>query len=117
MRACETIDRLEHATWHLGQLRYVGPLVSAPGAEEGWASAWKERFHVHRAGTRTTEVAGGFDLVEALVGVLAPASRLITSYLSAYRADEVRDAFVDGTGEIEYHRVGDWGMAEGARRA
>jgi ribosomal protein L11 methyltransferase len=51
--ARETIERLERALWHLGQMRYVGPLVAAPRAEEDWANAWKEHFHVHRVGART----------------------------------------------------------------
>ncbi len=50
--ARETIDQLERALWHLGQMRYVGPLVTAPRAEEDWANAWKEHFHVHRVGAR-----------------------------------------------------------------
>jgi ribosomal protein L11 methyltransferase len=51
--ARETIEAVERALWHLGQMRYVGPLATAPRAEEDWANAWKEHFHVHRVGART----------------------------------------------------------------
>jgi ribosomal protein L11 methyltransferase len=51
--AREKIEALERALWHLGQMRYVGPLTIAARAEEDWANAWKERFYVHRVGERT----------------------------------------------------------------
>jgi len=51
--ARETVEAVERALWHLGQMRYVGPLATAPRAEEDWANAWKEHFHVHRVGART----------------------------------------------------------------
>ncbi|HEX5506862.1 MAG TPA: 50S ribosomal protein L11 methyltransferase [Thermomicrobiales bacterium] len=47
-----TIDALERALWHLGQMRYVGPLTAARREEEDWANAWKEHFYVHRVGRR-----------------------------------------------------------------
>lgn len=51
--AREKIEALERALWHLGQMRYVGPLTIAQRAEEDWANAWKEHFYVHRVGERT----------------------------------------------------------------
>jgi ribosomal protein L11 methyltransferase len=47
-----TIDALERALWHLGQMRYVGPLAAERREEEDWANAWKEHFYVHRVGER-----------------------------------------------------------------
>ncbi len=49
----EKIAALEQALWHLGQMRYVGPLTVTDRAEEDWANAWKEHFYVHRVGART----------------------------------------------------------------
>ena len=51
--AREKVEAVERALWHLGQMRYVGPLMAAPRAEEDWANAWKEHYHVHRVGRRT----------------------------------------------------------------
>src|SRR5947208_5356298 len=51
--ARETVEAVERALWHLGQMRYVDPLATAPRAEEDSANAWKEHFHVHRVGART----------------------------------------------------------------
>ena len=50
--ARSTIDALERALWHLGQMRYVGPLAAERREEEDWANAWKEHFYVHRVGER-----------------------------------------------------------------
>ena len=52
-QARDKIEAVEHALWHLSQMRYVGSLVTAPRAEEDWANAWKEHFYVHRVGERT----------------------------------------------------------------
>lgn len=43
---------LEEALWHLGRMRYVGPLTVTE-RQEDWANAWKEHYHVHRVGERT----------------------------------------------------------------
>lgn len=51
--AREKVDAVERALWHLSQMRYVGPLVAEPRAEEDWANAWKEHFYVHRVGAHT----------------------------------------------------------------
>jgi ribosomal protein L11 methyltransferase len=51
--AREKIEALERALWHLGQMRYVGPLTVAAREEEDWANAWKEHFYVHRVGEHT----------------------------------------------------------------
>ncbi len=51
--AREKVEAVERALWHLSQMRYVGPLATAPRAEEDWANAWKEHYHVHRVGQRT----------------------------------------------------------------
>lgn len=45
-----TLQSLERALWHLGQMRFVGPLQVVERVEEEWANAWKEHFHVHRIG-------------------------------------------------------------------
>ena len=51
--AREKVEAVERALWHLSQMRYVGPLSTAARAEEDWANAWKEHYHVHRVGRRT----------------------------------------------------------------
>ncbi|CAA9580366.1 MAG: Ribosomal protein L11 methyltransferase [uncultured Thermomicrobiales bacterium] len=51
--AREKVEAVERALWHLSQMRYVGPLATASRAEEDWANAWKEHYHVHRVGRRT----------------------------------------------------------------
>jgi len=51
--AREKVEAIERALWHLSQMRYVGPLATASRAEEDWANAWKEHYHVHRIGRRT----------------------------------------------------------------
>jgi ribosomal protein L11 methyltransferase len=51
--AREKVAGLEQALWHLGQMRYVGPLTVTERQEEDWANAWKEHYHVHRVGRRT----------------------------------------------------------------
>jgi ribosomal protein L11 methyltransferase len=51
--ARDKIEAVARALWHLGQMRYVGPLTATPRAEEDWANAWKEHFQVHRVGART----------------------------------------------------------------
>lgn len=51
--AREKVEALERALWHLGQMRYVGPLTATEREEEDWANAWKEHFYVHRVGERT----------------------------------------------------------------
>ena len=51
--AREKVKGLEEALWHLGRMRYVGPLTVTERQEEDWANAWKEHYHVHRVGART----------------------------------------------------------------
>lgn len=51
--AREKVAGLEEALWHLGRLRFVGPLTITERQEEDWANAWKEHYHVHRVGRRT----------------------------------------------------------------
>lgn len=41
------------ALWHLGQVGPVAPLRTREIAEEDWANAWKQHFHVHRVGEHT----------------------------------------------------------------
>ncbi|HEV2066445.1 MAG TPA: 50S ribosomal protein L11 methyltransferase [Thermomicrobiales bacterium] len=48
----ETIEEIQRALWHLGQLRRVGELRDTPLKEEDWANAWKVHFAVHRIGDR-----------------------------------------------------------------
>lgn len=49
-------QRIEQALWHLGQMRPVGPLQVRTVAEEDWANAWKQHYHVLRVGERTVVV-------------------------------------------------------------
>lgn len=49
-RAAETVRHLEEALWHLGRMRYIGALQVEERAEEDWANAWKEHYHVHHIG-------------------------------------------------------------------
>jgi ribosomal protein L11 methyltransferase len=51
--AREKVEAIERALWHLGQMRYVGPLSATRREEEDWANAWKDHFYVHRVGART----------------------------------------------------------------
>ena len=51
--ARDKVEAIERALWHLGQMRYIGPLTASQRAEEDWANAWKEHFYVHRVGERT----------------------------------------------------------------
>ena len=51
-RAADTVRGLEEALWHLSQMRYVGALQVQERAEEDWANAWKDHYHVHRVGRR-----------------------------------------------------------------
>lgn len=44
---------IERGLWVLGMIRQVGMLEVRQLAEEDWAEAWKEHFHVHRIGERT----------------------------------------------------------------
>jgi len=50
------VTRLKEALDHLSFLRPVSPLQVRPIAEEDWANAWKEHFHVHRVGQRLVVV-------------------------------------------------------------
>lgn len=52
----ETRQRIEQALWHLGQVRPIGPLQARTIAEEDWANAWKQFYHVLRVGERTVVV-------------------------------------------------------------
>src|SRR5579885_1428589 len=47
-------QRLEEALWHLGQIgpNFIGQLTTRFVAEEDWANAWKEYFHVLHVGRR-----------------------------------------------------------------
>jgi len=46
------VARAEEALWHLSQLRRIEPLKVTRVAEEDWAEAWKEFFHVQHIGRR-----------------------------------------------------------------
>jgi len=50
------VARLKEAMDHLSFLRPASPLQVRPIAEEDWANAWKEHFHVHRVGQRLVVV-------------------------------------------------------------
>ncbi len=49
-------QRIEEAVWHLGLLRRVEPVQVRRIAEDDWAHAWKQYFHVHRPGQRIVVV-------------------------------------------------------------
>ncbi len=51
----ETRQRIEEGLWHLRQvdLGSIGELTTRQLAEEDWANAWKEHYHVLRLGQRT----------------------------------------------------------------
>src|SRR5688500_13409233 len=51
-RTEERRARIEQAIWHLGTLRSVDPLQVRELAENDWANAWKEHFHVNRVSRR-----------------------------------------------------------------
>ncbi len=48
----ETRQRIEQALWHLGHLRPISQLQTRTLAEQDWANAWKEHYHVQRIGKR-----------------------------------------------------------------
>lgn len=48
----EIRQRIDHALWHLGRLRPIGPLQVRVLEEEDWANAWKQHYQVHRIGER-----------------------------------------------------------------
>lgn len=50
----EARQRIEEGLWHLGQIgpNFVGRLTTRLVAEEDWANAWKEYFHVLHVGRR-----------------------------------------------------------------
>jgi ribosomal protein L11 methyltransferase len=50
------VTRLKEALDHLSFPPPVSPLQVRPIAEEDWANAWKEHFHVHRVGQRLVVV-------------------------------------------------------------
>ncbi|WP_322513234.1 50S ribosomal protein L11 methyltransferase [Chloroflexus sp.] len=52
----ETRQRIEHALWHVGQIRPLGPIQTRTLAEEDWANAWKQFYPVLRIGERTVIV-------------------------------------------------------------
>lgn len=54
--AGEAQRRIEHALWHIAQLRAVEPMGVRRIAEEDWANAWKAFFPVLRVGNRTVIV-------------------------------------------------------------
>jgi ribosomal protein L11 methyltransferase len=55
-RADAVRTRVEHALWHFGQIRPVGPLRVRSLEEEDWANAWKQHYTVQRVGERTVIV-------------------------------------------------------------
>jgi ribosomal protein L11 methyltransferase len=55
-RAEEVRQRVEHALWHFGQIRPVGPLQVRSLEEEDWANAWKQHYTIQRIGQRTVIV-------------------------------------------------------------
>ena len=50
----EARQRIEEGLWHLGQIgpNFVGQLTTRFVAEDDWANAWKEYFHVLHVGRR-----------------------------------------------------------------
>jgi ribosomal protein L11 methyltransferase len=50
----EARQRIEEGIWHLGQIgpQFVGTLSTRVVAEEDWANAWKEYYHVLHVGQR-----------------------------------------------------------------
>jgi len=52
----ETRQQIEHALWHVHQIRPLGPIQTRTLAEEDWANAWKQFYSVMRVGTRTSIV-------------------------------------------------------------
>jgi ribosomal protein L11 methyltransferase len=54
--AQETRQRLEEGLWHLGQILPIAQPVVRVLAEEDWATAWKQQYHLIRAGQRTVIV-------------------------------------------------------------
>jgi ribosomal protein L11 methyltransferase len=50
----EKRQQVEQGLWHLGQIspNYVGDLTTRQVAEEDWANAWKEYYHVLHLGQR-----------------------------------------------------------------
>ena len=57
----ETRSRVEHALWHLGQMRPVGALKVQQLEEEDWANAWKQHYNTQRVGERTVIVPSWLD--------------------------------------------------------
>lgn len=55
-RAEETRQRLEEGLWHLGQILPVAQPAIRVLVEEDWARAWKQQYHLIRAGRRTVIV-------------------------------------------------------------
>jgi ribosomal protein L11 methyltransferase len=55
-RAEETRARVEHALWHFGQMRPVGPLRVQQLEEQDWADAWKQHYTIQRIGERAVVV-------------------------------------------------------------
>jgi ribosomal protein L11 methyltransferase len=49
----ETRQQIEHALWHVHQIRPLGPIQTRTLAEEDWANAWKQFYSVMRVGKRT----------------------------------------------------------------
>jgi ribosomal protein L11 methyltransferase len=52
----ETRARVEHALWHFGQMRPVGPLRVQQLEEQDWADAWKQHYTIQRIGERAVVV-------------------------------------------------------------
>jgi ribosomal protein L11 methyltransferase len=52
----ETRQRLEEDLWHLGQILPIAQPAIRVLAEEDWARAWKQQYHLIRAGRRTVIV-------------------------------------------------------------
>lgn len=48
----EIRQQIEQALWHLGHLRPISQLQTRTLAEQDWANAWKEHYHVQRIGER-----------------------------------------------------------------
>lgn len=49
----ETRARLEEGLWHLSQIVHIPPPAVRQLAEEDWANAWKQQYHLLRIGQRT----------------------------------------------------------------
>lgn len=57
----EMRQRIEHALWHVSQIRPLGPIQTRTLAEEDWSNAWKQFYSVLRIGERIVIVPSWLD--------------------------------------------------------